>query len=363
MKDVGNNQQLFGPYPYGHALTDVFLDSDKGTINFEYFREYFEEVALPMEIAKASLGDSYSQYQGPVAAGFVKFLRLSTLRKHSRFPAFQVVRDELVDHTEIEGFTLSGPLSMWGGKQDIFAKSPCVFVSHRWQSPDEPDPDGAHLHELCERLNGDSSSAHPPSDQEVYLWIDYSCLPQRQGRKSLPSEDHACLQAGLANLTEIVKSCDLMILHSPDYMERVWCYTELFVWLSKLSEVINIVHGKRPFDSILTQRASRAQIANVIERNDVLPLHNSINANLVFRGYSGETDELLEVFKQIFDYVHGAIDSAGYTMGGFNAEYLPLLVSFMCNSWHFLQQKKCAIPEDLALCLGVIVKALKFTNR
>jgi hypothetical protein len=253
----------FGPWPYGHALTDVFLDVERGTVNFEYFREYFDQVSLPMEIAKASLGDHYSQYelQGPV--GCVRFVPLSTLRKFKRFPPYQDVRDELVDHTAIDGFMLSGPLSMWHGK-NILARTPCVFISHRWQSPDEPDSDGAHLAAVLERLSGVLSRADR-TGFDVFLWIDYCCLPQRRGTKSLSAEDEASLRAGLAFLPEIVKSCDLMILHSPDYINRVWCYTELFVWLTKIAEIGDNLTGRPLYDSILTRHANADPVGAAVE--------------------------------------------------------------------------------------------------
>jgi hypothetical protein len=103
-------------------------------------------------------------------------------------------------------------------------------------------------------------------------------------------------------------------------------------------------------------------MAAIVERKDTLPLDSIINANLMFRGYGETTETLIEIFRPIFDYCAGAIDSAGYTLGAFDAEYVPHLIKFMCNSWYLLRQKRCAIPEDMAICLGLIVKTLKFAN-
>jgi len=57
-------RQTFGPYPYGHAATDIFTNIEQGIINFEYFRPYFDQVSLPMDLARRRLGDRYSQFQG-----------------------------------------------------------------------------------------------------------------------------------------------------------------------------------------------------------------------------------------------------------------------------------------------------------
>jgi len=58
-----NDPPRVGVYAYGHKATDVFLDPAAGTINFDYFKTYFDQVALPLELAKDCLGRSYSQWQ------------------------------------------------------------------------------------------------------------------------------------------------------------------------------------------------------------------------------------------------------------------------------------------------------------
>src|SRR5688572_21883006 len=97
-----SNFPSFGPSPYGHKQEDIFLDAKSGVINYEYFREYFEAVSLPMEVAKAAVGDHFSQYDRPAAgAEFVKFIKLSALQSMTRFPAHQDVFDQLVDFRDI----------------------------------------------------------------------------------------------------------------------------------------------------------------------------------------------------------------------------------------------------------------------
>jgi hypothetical protein len=102
----------------------------------------------------------------------------------------------------------------------------------------EPDPDGTHCREVIERLDEHLAlaSAHADAPDEIYLWIDY-CCPQAQGGKQFSDEDLEHLRAGLALLPNLVKSCELMIIDSPDFIERVWCHAELTVWLCKLAEI------------------------------------------------------------------------------------------------------------------------------
>src|SRR5262249_34902067 len=150
---------------------------------------------------------------------FVKFVRLSKLQTCNTLPTHAELKGELVDYRDIRGFTLSGPLSMWRGK-NILATTPCIFVSHRWQLSDHPDPDGSHLRIILDRLKPVIAQAQNQGADDVYLWIDFCCLPQRTEGRALSPEDGETLQAGLAQLTEILKSCDLMVLDSPDYTNR-----------------------------------------------------------------------------------------------------------------------------------------------
>lgn len=354
----------FGPYPYGHSSNDIFLDDQAGTVNFQYFARYFDEVSLPMDIAKKCLGDHYSQWGGRTrTAPQVRFVKLSSLRKYGRLLPYHELRDELVEHTQISSFTLSGPLTMWP-REALFEKTPCIFVSHRWQSYDHPDPDGTHLQLIIERLDGLSPQRQATAHDEIYVWIDYCCLPQKRGPHALSPEDLETLHAGLEFLSQIVKSCDLLILYSQDYLDRVWCYTEIFVWLAKVAEQNS--HSKligRPlFDSILTRSGASGNQTTGGSEKTLLPLHDFIVRNLVYRGFGGASEEAVAIFEPIFDYCHTAIDSASYTLGAYEAEYIPNLVRFMCNTWYEFQQKGCSCEEDVELCLYSVVNSLKFIN-
>src|SRR5207244_12666903 len=99
-------------YPYGHKLGDIFLDVDRSVINYEYFQPYFDEVALPLHVAKACLGERYSQFRTSVQVEFVRFLRLSTLRSKPRIPSYQEISTELVDYKDIPHFKLVGQLNV-----------------------------------------------------------------------------------------------------------------------------------------------------------------------------------------------------------------------------------------------------------
>ena len=360
---MADSNEKYGPYPYGHKLTDVFLDVDRGVINYEYFRPYFDQVALPLDLAKASLGKRYSQFSTPVEADFVKFVKLSTLRSRARIPSFQEIGGELVDYKDIANFKLVGQMRAFGG-EDVFRTTPCVFVSHRWQSVEHPDPTGTRLGQILERFDAISRASDAPP-AEVYLWIDFCCLPQRVSGQLSPA-DLERLRGGLGRLAEVVKSCDLLVLDSPDYVGRVWCYAELFVWLAKVAEVGFTVNlkGSGIFRSVLSDHLFTDDQRSIASwgGSGAHQLDRSIVTNLQFRGFGGIGSDILDIYRPIRDYTHTAIDSANYNMGAFEGEYLPALIGFMCTAWHILQQKQCTDRNDREVCLRVIVDALKFAG-
>ena len=359
-----------GLYEYGQSVSDMFLDEQNRVVNFDFFQESFDQVSLPLELAKACLGDLFGRTARQTGQReFVKFIRLSTLRRHDRLPKYQDVQSDLVDYREIEGFDLQGRLSWWGGK-DVFSDSPCVFVSHRWQSVDHPDPDGSQLAIILDRLDrGQRADRRRParvqrprrSAEEVYLWIDFCCLPQSRGAQPPSQRDAENFQMGLARLPEVVKSCDLMIVYSPDYITRAWCYSELFVWLCKLAEVGFTFNDNRSrlFRSVQT----RHLVKNAGQTNGHT-FDESVTTNVGFRGYEGPAEELLEIYRPIRDYCNDMADSAQYNIAGlsgrFHTEYLLIMVNFLCRSWFLLQEMDCSSRADIEVCLRVIMDGLKY---
>ena len=349
-------EKRFGPSPYNHSMSDVFLGAKSGQINFEYFRPYFDEVSLPIDLARECIGEHYSQNAATGAGDpFIKFITLSALRRHERLPPYHIIKDELVDYRDVDGFTLAGPLSMWGGK-NLYASAPCVFISHRWLTPVHPDPDGAHSREIIRRFDERPSSTPHEADElgEVYMWIDFCCLPQPRSQR-LSTEDQQRLHDGLKLLPELVKSCELMILDSPDYIERAWCYTEFCIWLCKLKE-ITAFSGVLPRSKVFPAKGIPGDAYPVSHTDRLVRF-------LAARGYGGSRESLLQIDEYIERYSNDAIESASYNMGAYDDEYVPNLIAFMCTSWYRLRQMPCTESSDKAICLNAIVKALKFANR
>lgn len=119
----------------------------------------------------------------------------ATLKACRRFPPFESVRRSLVR-----------PLAD--------RNTPIYFISHRWETPEQPDPQRYQWAILY----------HTILDHNLY-WYDYSCSPQR-----CDGPDQQYLAYILNNLTEIVRNSELIVIRRQEdnYFSRGWCFHEWF---------------------------------------------------------------------------------------------------------------------------------------
>ena len=94
-----------------------------------------------------------------------------------------------------------------------------LAVSHRWELPGDPDPEGTQLASLKAFLN-----ANP---QIQFVFYDFPCLPQ--GKDKTPAEK-AEFQTILSNVNMIYLGSTVLIMADTDYMRRFW--TNFEAWLS-----------------------------------------------------------------------------------------------------------------------------------
>lgn len=98
-----------------------------------------------------------------------------------------------------------------------------VFVSHRWITPKHPDPDGAQLVELQQRL-----STLPIRDSKaapLLVFYDYCSLLQRPRT----AEEESEFYRDLGSLESLSRLADQFIILSEgyrDYINRAWCFFE-----------------------------------------------------------------------------------------------------------------------------------------
>jgi hypothetical protein len=106
-------------------------------------------------------------------------------------------------------------------KQDIDPKyliksapSMTIFLSHRWATPDDPDPDKTQFNQVRKEVLQRSKLCG--------YWFDYSCMPQ----KPRTIDDDVVFKKHLYTLNDLVLNSDTWVIPSDDYMQRSWCVSE-----------------------------------------------------------------------------------------------------------------------------------------
>lgn len=93
--------------------------------------------------------------------------------------------------------------------------SDCVFLSHFWHEPGNPDREGSDLKPIQERL-GDGLWS-----KAVYFWVDFTCLPQ--GERTEPQQEY--FSKALKSIPRLVRDC-AFTWQFPQFQPRLWLLFE-----------------------------------------------------------------------------------------------------------------------------------------
>jgi hypothetical protein len=93
-------------------------------------------------------------------------------------------------------------------------------VSHRWTTPDHPDPDCTKLRKLQKELAGSSIK---------YLWLDWTCAPQWHGGGRSDEEDREFRRTLENILPFIFLGCRVIIMYERIYNQRFWPNVECWI--------------------------------------------------------------------------------------------------------------------------------------
>jgi len=108
-----------------------------------------------------------------------------------------------------------------------------MFFSHKWITPQHPDPEGLHVkYMLQELLNANIG----------YFWYDYCCLPQRIGNNHRSPEEQAEFKIGLSVINEIISKSVFKVIDDEGIEFRAWIVAE--VYLSTICQYIPKVENK-----------------------------------------------------------------------------------------------------------------------
>ena len=131
-----------------------------------------------------------------------------------------------------EGAIVRKKFSRDGAYRAAYADGSYLAVSHRWESPDAPDPSGQQLRAIQTHLR-----AHP---EICFVWYDYSSMPQEMKdpesgeltRKLSKAEKmrHKWL---IQNVSLLFLGCRSLLLMDHEYPTRFW--TQYESWLAMQS--------------------------------------------------------------------------------------------------------------------------------
>jgi hypothetical protein len=93
-------------------------------------------------------------------------------------------------------------------------------VSHRWTTPEHPDPDCMKLRKLQKELTGSSIQ---------YLWLDWACAPQWHGG-GRNDEEESEFRRTLENILPFIfLGCRVIVMYERIYNQRFWPNVECWI--------------------------------------------------------------------------------------------------------------------------------------
>jgi len=95
-----------------------------------------------------------------------------------------------------------------------------IFISHRWVTPNDPDPSGDQFN----LIKMDSSLINDWR-KDLTVWYDFSCMPQQPRSQ----DDTILFKRQLYSLNDLIAQTESMSIRSGDYFNRSWCVAELII--------------------------------------------------------------------------------------------------------------------------------------
>ncbi|TVY79284.1 hypothetical protein Focb16_v009617 [Fusarium oxysporum f. sp. cubense] len=123
-----------------------------------------------------------------------------------------------------EAFLLQKSMTKWSSKNledyiilpastGFVTRTECFFVSHFWQTNDDPDPDGKYLRLIQENLQPQTWS---------YVWVDWSCIPQYPRTQN----EETYFLRGIQTMSGIIRNSGFVWFYPP-FRPRLWILYEV----------------------------------------------------------------------------------------------------------------------------------------
>jgi hypothetical protein len=96
------------------------------------------------------------------------------------------------------------------------------FISHRWESPINPDPTGRQFR----RFKSYFDKLPQPAREPFGFWYDFSCIPQKDSNGLRTKEEELEFAGALKILHLLATLSHTVILFTGDYLDRSWCWLQ-----------------------------------------------------------------------------------------------------------------------------------------
>lgn len=200
-------------------------------------------------------------------------------------------------------------LAKLGEVESSWSAHPVLFISHRWEALEHPDPRGDQL----ARLRGLN---------DCFLIYDYCSFPQ-DSRSEV-------LKLILDNMTSLVTN--VVVLNSSDYAQRGWCLYEYLIASFKVAIVCDEIndpdfvalrqwsatHG--PVDLSLKGHSHDSNIQNTISR-EILEAVNRIRPRYIESAFSVQGDRAL-VTKLLVEHLVAVLPRRKEYSSGYLGEWI-----------------------------------------
>lgn len=267
-------------------------------------------------------------------------------------PGSAIVEMEAIPrHQDVKDILIEIPLA-----EIKEAEQTTFFVSHRWESPGSPDDSNHTQLEAMKRLR---EIEYEVRGKESLFWYDYTSMPQ----KERTSEEDSLFHLSLRSLQDIIMECNVLVVlpgseKLPKYLERGWCFAEVFSWLEKVGG--DDYFTARSFSSDFG--CGRIQLDRDKYSVSFMPDHASKNYAIEGLGYDNKSDNKLhKMTMNRLLTTFGDFQQATYWRdrkeqgGNFRGEPLETTVENDMKA----RGLKCTNGKDIAICAGVISRVLE----
>ena len=154
-----------------------------------------------------------------------KGVRRQTVRLTYACPSSEANKDEIDEIDQQFQETSQGDMWMLNECLNSIYTQPILFISHRWEDPSHPDPNGSQLSKLANL-------------KDCFILYDYFSFPQDMQTE----EARTLLGKILRDMTALI--CNVVILDSQSYVERGWCFYEYLIASLKKELVCDEIGAK-----------------------------------------------------------------------------------------------------------------------